>query len=406
MTKACRIAGVTLMLLPLLAAHAAAPTGNDPERAFWQAPGWPALERYAESLRQRHPDIPPEGPWPRDEGLERMKAHLALGLKGPRPAPYADWAQLKRKAAQDLDLDRGGKQAPGRQAGASPEISQRALRTQGVADELQRALGLWGPLHDAISAEGGTARVIRLVRALEFPAVSPSLFRSEAEIAPPGTTAEQVSGRFDIVFLQRVTPRPGPAAKEGAVAGLYDMQARTQQLVRAVPRVSLFRDGRLGVDKSHLRSTETLWRDVDEPMCAGWVPGFSFGEADAAIWRFFDTQFPGGGRQNRRLNHAPAGSLYAFHTTVDMPPGPAARNEVPMKLDRKDTGFVRGVYLLYDLDRDGTPDIAVWEGQGKGPGHLGGPSVTDDRWYRLALVNIQGAWKVLGTDSFSYGCGC
>lgn len=405
MRRARRIAGAALVLLPL-AAHAAAPTGKDLEQAFWQAPGWPALERYAESLRQRHPGIPPQGPWPRDEGLERMKAHLALGLKGPKPAPYADWAQLKHKAAQDLEVDRSGKQAQGLQGGASPEISQRALHAQGLADELQRALGLWGPLHDAISAEGGSARVIRLVRALEFPAVSPSLFRSEAEIAPPGATAEQVSGRFDIIFLQRLTPRPGPAAKEGAGAGLYDMQARTQQLVRAVQRVSLFRDGRLRADKSHLRSTETLWREVDGPMCEGWVPGFGFGEADAAIWRFFDTQFPGGGRQSKRLNHAPAGSLYAFHTTVDMPPGPATRNEVPMKLDRKDTGFVRGVYLLYDLDRDGSPDIAAWEGQGKGPGHLDGPSATDDRWYRLVLVNIQGEWKVLGSDSFSYGCGC
>lgn len=405
MRKARRIAGAALVLLPL-AAHAAASTGKDLEQAFWQAPGWPALERYAESLRQRHPGIPPQGPWPRDEGLERMKAHLALGLKGPKPGPYADWAQLKHKAAQDLALNRGGKQVQGPQGGARPALSQRALRMQGLADELQRALGLWGPLHDAISAEGGAARVVRLVRALEFPEVAPSLFRSEAEIAPPGSTAEQASGRFDIVFLQHFTPRPGPAAKEDAVAGLYDMQARTQQLVRAVQRVSLFRDGRLGVDKRHLRSTETLWREVDGPMCEGWVPGFSFGEADAAIWRFFDTQFPGGGRQNKRLNHAPAGSLYAFHTTVDMPPGPATRNEVPMKLERKDTGFVRGVYLLYDLDRDGTPDIAAWEGQGKGPGHLDGPSVTDDRWYRLVLVNIQGAWKVLGSDSFSYGCGC
>lgn len=397
-----RIAGVALVLLHALAAQAATSSDPELERAFWQAPGWPALERYAASLGQAHPGISPQGPWPRDEGLERMKARLAQGLQGPRPSPYADWAQLKRKAALDLELDKSGRQAQG------GEISPGALRAQGIADELQRALGLWGPLHDAISADGGAARVIRLVRALTFPDVTPSLFRSEAEIAPPGATAEEVSGRFDIVFRQQLTPRPrpGPAAQEGGSAGLYDMLARTQSLVRAVPRVSLFRDGRLGVDKSPLRHTETLWREVDEPMCAGWVPGFAFGEADAAIWRFFDTQFPGGGRQQRRLKHTPAGSLYAFHANRDMPAGPATRNEVPMKLDRRSTGFVRGVYLLYDLDRDGIPDIAVWEGQGKGPGHLDGPSVTDDRWYRLVLVNIQGAWKVLGSDSFSYGCGC
>jgi hypothetical protein len=64
------------------------------------------------------------------------------------------------------------------------------------------------------------------------------------------------------------------------------------------------------------------------------------------------------------------------------------------------------VHLYYDLDRDGVPDIGIWEGQGKGPDHLDEPGLTDDRWYRLAVVNISGAWKLLGIDTFQYGCGC
>ncbi|WP_167221092.1 hypothetical protein [Massilia rubra] len=28
------------------------------------------------------------------------------------------------------------------------------------------------------------------------------------------------------------------------------------------------------------------------------------------------------------------------------------------------------------------------------------------RWYRLVLVNINGTWKVLGNDSYSFSCGC
>ena len=50
----------------------------DQERVFWLEPNWNALEQYAEYLKQRNPGIPPQGPWPRNEALERMKAHLAL----------------------------------------------------------------------------------------------------------------------------------------------------------------------------------------------------------------------------------------------------------------------------------------------------------------------------------------
>lgn len=384
----------------------------DPERAFWLEPSWNALEQYAEYLKQRHPDIPPQGPWPRNEALERMKTHLALGLKGRKPAPYADWPQLKRKADQDLDLSGEARRLQAQGKKVTEEISLREGRMQNTANELQAAIGIWGPLHDAISADGGAQRIVRLVRALEFPSVRPSLFRSEAELAPPTATAEDASGRFGIVFRQLVTPRPKPkpGAEDGGGAGLYDMLTRTQVLVRPVQRVQLFRGGRLLVEKSLVRSSETLWRDVDEPECAGWVPGFAFGDADTGIWRYFDIEAPtaDNGRSSHResLKRNPAGSLFAFYTNIDLTTGSAVRTEVPMKLNRDDTGFVRGVYLHYDLDGDGISDIAIWEGQGRGPGHLDGLTTTDDRWYRLVLANIDGAWKVLGSDVFGYGCGC
>ena len=59
-----------------------------------------------------------------------------------------------------------------------------------------------------------------------------------------------------------------------------------------------------------------------------------------------------------------------------------------------------------DLDGDGIPDLLVWEGQGKGPGHLEGITTTDDRWLKVTLVNLGGRWKVLASDAFDYGCGC
>lgn len=408
---ACRYLAQTPVVLAhvrgLHSAGEALPRDFDPERAFWLAPGWTALVRHAEFLRQRHPGVPAQGPWPRDEALERMKAHLALGLKGPRPAPYPDWQQLKRKAGQDLDLSDDGGRQPAQGKAVPAETLRRQWRTQNVALELQQALGIWGPQHDAISADGA-ARLIRLVRALELPAVQPSYFRSEAEIAPPGATAEGVGGRFDIVFRQLLTPRPvaKPAAGEGSGAGLYDMLARTQALVRPVRRVQLFRDGRLQAEKSFVRGSETLWYEVDPPMCENWSGGFGFGEADAAIWRYFDTESPGEGRRQKSLNRNPPGSLFVFYVNADLPSAQAMRSESTLPLERKETGFVRGVYLHYDLDRDGIPDLTVWEGQGKGPGHLGGQTASDDSWYRLALVNINGAWKLLGSDQFSYGCGC
>ncbi len=389
---ACRYLAITPVVLVRLRGD----TGDvqssaeyNPERIFWLEPSWTALEQYAQHLQQRNPGTP-QGPWPRNDTLERMKAHLALGLNGRKPEPYADWSDLKRKASQDLSAE----------------------KMMGLAHELQTAIGIWGPLHDAISAKGGAGRTIQLVRSLEFPKVQPSLFRSEAELAPPTANAEEASGRFNIVFRQIVTPRARPKANadDEARAGLYDMLARTRLLVKPVQKVTLFRDGRLRNESSLLRSKETLWHDVDEPMCSGWVAGFGYGDADARIWRYFGDDASDKGARNtaRResLQHNPAGSLYAFYTNITVPQGPATYTETSVKLDRAGTGFIQGTHLHYDLDRDGVPDIAVWEGQGKGPGHLEGVTTTDDRWYRLVLVNMGGKWKVLGSDVFGYGCGC
>lgn len=391
---ACRYLALTPVVLANILGYRRAdeaPSADyDPERAFWLEPSWNALEQYAEYLKHRHPEIPAQGPWPHNEALERMKAHLALGLKARKPAPYADWSELKDKASQDMNK----------------------TQMEAPASELQRAIGIEGPLHDAISADGGAARIIQLIRALEFPRIQPSLLRNEGNIAPPTSTTEEASGRFNVVYRQLVTPRPKPkpSAEEGSGPGLYDMLARTQLLVRPVQRVQLFRDGRLQAEPSLVRMKETLWRDVDEPMCSDWSPGFGFGDADASIWRYFDGDaIAGDGRNTSHrdsLSRNPAGRLFAFYTNIDLPRASAIRTETPMSLDRGRTGFLRGTHLNYDLDGDGIPDLALWEGEGKGPGHLDGSTTTDDRWYRLVLVNIAGKWKVLGSDVFGYGCGC
>lgn len=385
----------------------------DPERGFWLEPSWRSLERYAEYLKERHPNIPPQGPWPRDEALERMKAHLALGVKGRKPGPYVDWMELKRKASQEMDLNGEASRLQAQGKKVPEEMRRRAERLQVAAGELQHAIGIWGPLYDTVSSEGGgAARTVRLVRSLEFSSIQPSLFRNEAELAPPGTSTEEASGRFGIVFRQVITPRPKlkSGTEEGGGPGLYDMLARTQVLVRPIQRVQLFRDGRLRAESSLVRKKETLWGDVEEPMCEGWAPGFSFGDTDASLWNYFAGE--DGSLSNRQKNELvksngnPTGSLFAFYANINLPLETARVTETAVRMDRNATGFVQGIHLYYDLDSDGIPDLAVWEGQGKGPGHLEGPTTTDDRWYRLVLANINGAWKVLGSDAFSYGCGC
>jgi len=194
----------------------------DPERAFWLNPSWFGLERYARYLEQRSP-ISPQGPWPRDEALERMKAHLALGIKERQPEPYADWSDIKQS---------------------------------------KMGLAIW-------ASSESVDKNIPLTRALEFASVQPSLFRSEAEIAPPWVSAEDASGRLGIVVRYIVTPRPGSENEGGA--GLYDMLAYTQSLARPVKKVRLFRDGRLSVESSFVRSRVVLWKelDPDPPECEG-----------------------------------------------------------------------------------------------------------------------------------------
>nr|WP_315468041.1 SH3 domain-containing protein [uncultured Undibacterium sp.] len=399
------VRGDTSLSLP------ASPDYN-PERAFWLTPGWWQLEAYVNSIKDSKTKKGSSDPWPRDEALEKMKAHLALGMYGSKPRAYADWSELKRKAAQDLDLSREANRLLQANKKVSDEQWRRQNQMEQFARELQGALSLEIPPQDANNSDSDPTHIIRLVRELEFASIKPSLFLKDSDIAPPHAGSEELSGRFGIIYRQLVTPRPKPKKDEGDYSspGLYDMLKRTQALVRSVQLVRLFRDGKIVSEPSVARSTETLWREVDEAECEGWSPGFSFGDADTSIWHYFNEgaspEFNINSYQKESRKRNPEGSVYQFYLPVKLDNNQASITSLSLKLDRKKTGFISGNHLYYDLNKDGIADIAIWEGTSKGPGHIGGTTTTDDRWYRLALVNMNGAWKILGSDSFGYGCGC
>ena len=321
-----------------------------------------------------------------------------------KPAPYADWIELKRKAlAQSPDLAAEWLRVFKQGKTVSVEVQRRLQEFRNVEQSLRSAIGLWGQVFDE------SARASLLISTLEFPSVQPSLFQNEAEIAPPSITTYEASGRFGIQMRQTATSRilRQPSPENLNTAGPYESEVITTKLVRPVQRLQLFRDGRLRTESSQVFIKKTVWYYGDV-MCEDYRgDGFAFGDSDLSIWGYFDISNGDKGKDwARKQNRNHAGSLYAFFTASKLQLPFAARTEIPMKLDRDKTGFLRGVHLQYDLNGDGIPDIAVWEGQGEGPGHLDGPTQTDDRWYRLVLVNIAGKWKVLGTDVFSYGCGC
>jgi hypothetical protein len=366
----------------------------DPKRLFWLAPSWPALEAYGQWLSARRFAAQPQDmPYEErrrplhaaDAELDRMKAHMAKGTRGAPPPPYVAWETLQRDA-QTLtavaDAQRHG------------EHVQRA-------HQLSTALGLWGPLFDGISGPSdGPLRAMALVRAIALPAARASLFASERDIALAENT-ESLSGRFDVVHLYRAHPRSSDPNM--AHAGLADMAAYTVSLVKPIARTTLFRDGRQAGLMTHAAQRRELWESEEPPMCHDHVPGFRLGDSLPRMW---DGDV---GDYAESLQRNPNGSLVSLMTRQPLAATTATTMQPVLqtvRLDRAATGFVSATQWTFDLDADGVPDLVAWEGVGQGPGHLGGPTTTDDPWHRLFFVNIAGRWHLLGYDVFSYGCGC
>ena len=351
----------------------------EPARRFWLAPSWAALEAYALHLNEtRLPAANDAATMVRrnafertpDAELERMKAHLRLGIHGPAPRPFVAWDDLQRRAEAPTSW---------------PEIGE--------------GLGLATPLHNLTQNPAkAEALAAAVARAIALPTATSSLFKDGRALAHLDDDTAQLSGRFGVVHTYRTQPR-GAARVEGwEVEGLWDIGAVTLALTRPIVRTTLFRDGRMTAAPTHALRRQMTWGGSDAPMCHGWLPGFAHGDAEPKLWA--------ADKDRAALKVHPPGSLVVLHTREPLPAGAAVRTEQTVALDRASTGFVRATQMHFDFDGDGHPDLVAWEGVGEGPGHLDGPTTTDDAWHRLFFVNIAGRWVLLGHDSFSYGCGC
>ncbi len=355
----------------------------DPKRLFWLSPSWPALEAYALLLNETRLPNPDSGEgWQQrrtafardsDEQLDRMKAHLAKGVLGPAPPPLVAWDDIQRWAD--------------------------AMRAPHLESEIPDALGLYAPLSNLLQPlrQEHVKAAAAAMRSIALPSASPSWFKDGHDIARLDDTTADLSGRFGIVHTYRTQPR---APVEGGIVaeGLWDIGAHTVALTRAVTRTTLWRDGRMQGVATHASRKQIAWATEDGPMCWGWTPGFAHGDADPKLLAAApDSTW----RQDRN-----EGRLVALITRQPLPTGRARTATRQIKMDREATTFVRATQTHFDLDNDGHVDLVAWEAVGRGPGHLDGPTKSDDAWYRLFFVNIAGRWFVLGNDVFSYGCGC
>lgn len=372
----------------------------DPLKAFWMAPSYAGLTAYGEFLEERRltPEQrhDPDLKRPPDPEFERMKARLARGVVGPRPRPHAAWAKLKQ-AATDW------KRLAAELAREMPEDPDSALYVLN-----QKSFERFEPLPDGVRIDGGhgsTSRALALVDAIVLPAAEPSLFRTTDELAGPREGIEAVSGRFGIAHRIRTAARERAVPPDDwRVGGSWDIGSVRRALVRPVTGVRVYRDGRIESRPTRMASTAFEWSEVDGPQCPGFVAGFSVGDADRQTWRGY-----GMSEQVRRDSQRirPRDSLLHFHVRATWQGSSRALVTYQRQtLDRARTGFASATSSYFDLDGDGRIDLAVWEGSGRGPGHLGEGPAVDVTFRRMFFANIAGHWYLLGSDDFAPGCGC
>lgn len=346
----------------------------NPERAFWLKPSYEALAEYGQYLeRLRHaPKNEAEGVFlserPKIPEFERMKEHLAKGVVPAKLAPYLRWYDLRLIASR---------------ANAQTRL-EKMIEHRIIFENLKAPL----------------------INAIELPVISSSYFMSHDEIAAPNSFSNGVAARFQIVEIIQTKYNKLLTKEDGYDRhGIWDISEVSRTLAQPVIKNALLRTGSdIQSESTHLRQSYREHGDTDGVMCEGYEgDGFNFGDADPKISINYAKN---SGNPDYAQPKKDRNKLMYFFTKKPLPLQAASMSVVKQKLNRAKTGFVAATEFHFDINSDGISDVLVWEGVGKGPGHLDGPTKTDDAWYRIFFVNIAGHWHLLGTDTYSYGCGC
>jgi hypothetical protein len=348
----------------------------NPERAFWLKPSYEALAEYGRHLERKRnaPSNEAEGVFladrPKVPEFERMKEHLAKGVLVAAPAPYWRWDELKALALR--------------------------VGAQTLLEKMTDSRLIFHYLK------------VPLINAIELPIISNSYFQNQNEIAGANTHIEtkEVAARFQIIqTIQTRNYDTLNKVTQSGFVGIWGIKEIARSLTQPVIKTTLSRQGaEINSEPTYLRQVHREYGDTDGVMCEGYEgDGFDFGDADPKISMNYAKN---GGHPDYAQPKKAGNRLMYFFTRKPLPQQTVSVSVVKQKLNRAKTGFVSATEFHFDINSDGIPDILVWEGTGIGPGHLDGPTKTDDAWYRIFFVNIAGQWHLLGTDSFSYGCGC
>ena len=385
----------------------------NPERAFWLKPSYEALAEYGRHLerKRQYPITDADAlladrDRPKMPEFERMKAHLAKGVMVFKPAPFLRWNDIK-VSVRNLEVARLKitKKLGSVENLKSSEFLGSSLEKQ--ANKLMDTMRIH--TLDGVQGRGGLYAPPKLpafIESLELPAISSSYFQNHDEVAAPTNVTEDVAARFQIIqIIQTKYDKLLTKEDDYERQGLWDVSKVSRSLAQPVVKNTLLRVGdEIQSESTNLRQSYVEHGNTDGVMCEGYEgDGFDFGDADPKISINYAKNV---GHPEYAQPKKAGNKLMYFFTKQPLPQQSATVNVVKQKLNRAKTGFVAATEFYFDINSDGISDILVWEGTGIGPGHLDGPTKTDDAWYRIFFVNIAGNWHLLSTDSFSYGCGC
>ncbi len=345
-------------------------------RGFWDAPSLDALTTHTMQVMERRardaadPAVVADD----DARIQRMKAWLARGVVGPAPDQPASWDTLEAAAHR-----------------IASATDARTDAVQPAVHGLQGALGLYagsGWLEPDDDRAG--AKLATLVRSIDLPAVGESWFTDALEVTLDDQPTEALSGRFGIVH----TVQSLGEASDAPQAERFRI-ALTQPLVRSTIHV----DGRIDAVATRAATQRTPWGDDADP-CAGFVPGYRLGDADAAYWSKVGLDAYA---RSHEAGMKPVGSVVSLVTRDGLPLASATVQTSSHAL-APDTGFAHAVQSRFDIDDDGITDLLMWEGRGD-DAKLAGDELP--LRHRLFFVNVLGQWHLLGHDAPVASChGC